>query len=82
VYKWPCFNTDRQNLTCRLRLREYCINLQHATLINDRLCKHYEGTVRSLIKLNATVTSRLSVADAWLTAKSYKVFPYESCIAP
>jgi hypothetical protein len=30
--------------------------------------------VRSLIKLNATITSRLPAGTSWLTAKRYKVF--------
>jgi hypothetical protein len=36
--------------------------------------KVYGTTVRSLIKLNATVTSRLLTGTAWLTVKRYKAF--------
>jgi hypothetical protein len=32
------------------------------------------SALRSLIKLNATITSRLQAGTAWLTAKRYKVF--------
>jgi hypothetical protein len=34
-------------------------------------------TVRSLIKLKATVTSQLLAGTAWLTTKCYKVFPIQ-----
>jgi hypothetical protein len=50
-------------------------SFDHLTLCDEKLvnweCPHY--TVRSLIKLNATVN--FSAATAWLTAKHYKVFP-------
>jgi hypothetical protein len=40
-------------------------------------CVTASTRVRSLIKFNATVTSRLPAGTAWLTFKRYKVYPIQ-----
>jgi hypothetical protein len=50
-----------------------------SSTIQDRFDGHWssEYAVRSLMKLNATVTSRFPAGTAWFTAKRYRVIPVQ-----